>query len=107
MEINKLIEILSDMRSDSLRLCLNPSEEHFKEITDKYDLVLVGGKFEVVYTDDLSRTLKNVYGFDIPLSELNDIIPLACKSLNMKFEPMVNAEDITNRKLFCHQVYLR
>lgn len=65
-----------------------------KSVMDKYDMLFLGGKFNCIYSIELLHSLKKFFNFEISKDELNTLIPVACKSLNMKFEPMIAVSDL-------------
>ncbi|HID0845977.1 hypothetical protein [Clostridium botulinum] len=75
---------------------------------DKYDMLFLGGKFNCIYSIELLHSLKKVFQFEISKDELNNLIPVACKSLNMKFDPMIalNNLDSSNRSVDSYAITL-
>ncbi|APC82097.1 TPA: hypothetical protein ACXDAZ_003498 [Clostridium botulinum] len=79
-----------------------------KSVMDKYDMLFLGGKFNCIYSIELLHSLKKVFQFEISKDELNNLIPVACKSLNMKFDPMIalNNLDSSNRSVDSYAITL-
>lgn len=108
LNIQKLLEILLELRSASAQINLNPTEDNLKEVMHKYDMLFVGEKFNCIYSNELAHSLNTVFGIPIGDEELNKLIPIACKSLNMKYEPMVEVSKIStsNPPIACYQITL-
>lgn len=92
MNINliKLTDILSDLKNASKSITV----DNAKITMSKYDILFLGAKFNSIYSVELYHSLNNVFNFNITMDELHSIITTACNSLNMKFEELINVEDI-------------
>ncbi len=107
MDIKKLIEILLELRAASLQIGKNPSENEIKSLMQKYDMLFLGENINRIYSIELCHSLKNYFHIETDINELNDLIPVACKSLNMKYETLVAIDDLgKNPKLKCYEIIL-
>ena len=84
--LQKLINILLELRIESIKA----SKEDTNSIMEKYNIMFLGSKFNIIYSFELIDLFKNYFNFDISKDELYSLIPIACKSLNMKFEELVD-----------------
>ena len=89
MDIDKLIEILLELRTASMQIHLKQSENEIKTVMNKYDMLFLGEKFNNIYSVELCHSMKNYFKVEIENNKLNELIPTICKSLNMKYEPLV------------------
>lgn len=87
--LNILIDKLSELKNASIK----STTDTIKETMKYYDMLFVGSKFNNIYSNELHHSLKTIHNIDISISELNDLIPTACKILNMKFEKLVGIND--------------
>ncbi|MEG2983833.1 MAG: hypothetical protein RR835_03970 [Peptostreptococcaceae bacterium] len=87
----KISEILLKLRLDSIQA--NASHD-VRSVMDKYNMLFVGEKFNTIYSLELLNTLNTFFNFDISRDELNTLIPIVCKSLNMKFDSLVKVSDL-------------
>ncbi|MCR8744369.1 hypothetical protein [Romboutsia lituseburensis] len=90
--LQKLSKILLELRSASIQADTGT----IKDVMAKYDMLFLGGNFNCIYSVELLHSLKKVFDFEVSNDELNNLIPIACKSLNMNFEPMVEVHNISN-----------
>ena len=97
----QIIEILSTLRTDSISYQKNP-ESLFR----KYNLMFLGNNLNFIYTNDLLATIKNFFHFDVSNEELIALIPTACETLNMKYEPMKAIDDLNNPVPHCYKITL-
>ncbi len=81
------------------------SEDDLKATMHKYDMLFLGANFNNIYARELQHSLEKVFNKQISLPELLDVIPEVCKSLGMKFETMILAND-PDRKLADYQITL-
>lgn len=93
MDKQKLVGVLLELRSASIALGLNPSEDDYKKLIHKYDMIFAGNKLNTIYTDEFNHCLKSKFDIDISIEELNQLIPNICSALNMSFEPFISATD--------------
>jgi hypothetical protein len=108
MDILKLQGILLELRSVSIQLNANLSDDNFKKTVDKYGVLFIGGNCNCIYSDELARSIKSVFAIDITNDELNKLIPTVCKTLKMGCEPMGEVGSISypNPKIACYQITL-
>lgn len=78
-----LIQVLQQLRSEALSI---NSDETFKVITQKYNMLFLGEKFNTIYSMELLHTLKEYFGHDFTEEDILNLIPSACDALNMKNE---------------------
>lgn len=99
--IQKLVELLSLLRADSISYQTNPHS------LDKYaDLMFLGDKYNVIFTNELLVTFNDYFQMNISNDLLQKIIPTACKLLNMDCEPMKALKDLNSPTPYCYQVTL-
>lgn len=92
--LERLIEILSELRSDSMKA----TEDTARDLMEQYNLLFLGSNFNTVYSSELPQSFKSFFDFDIDINKLNELIPIACKSLNMDIVPLINHCDSDNPK---------
>lgn len=85
-----LIKKLSELRNASIK----STPDTIRETMKKYNMLFVGSEFNNIYSIELHHSLKTIFNIDIAMSELNELIPTACKMLNMNFEELIAIEDI-------------
>lgn len=102
--LQKLSAILIELRNASMEIKNN----NVKSVMDKYDMLFLGGKFNCINSVELLHSMKKVFDFEISNDQLIELIPIACKSLNMKYQPMTSLENITtnNRQIECYMIDL-
>ncbi len=101
-DIQKLVEILSLLRADSISHQTNPDF-----LMDKYaDLIFLGDKYNVIYSHELFITINNYFHMNISNDSLQEIIPAACNLLNMDCTPLKMLKDLNNPTPFCYQITL-
>lgn len=88
--LQKLIDILCEIRNASVRITPDTIRETMKE----YDMLFVGSKCNTIFSIELHHSLKTKFNIDIAMTDLNTLIPVACKTLNMSFEELVQVKDI-------------
>lgn len=108
MKLNKIAEILLELRSASKFMYQNQTEEYVKSIMRKHDMLMVGEKFNTIYSNEFAHSLVTVHKIQINNDELTAIIPGICSTLGMNCEPMYEVSDISNpnRKIACYQIIL-
>lgn len=88
-KLNMLINKLNELKNVSIK----STADTIEEIIKRYDMLFVGSKFNNIYSNELHHSLKTIHNIDISITELNDLIPTACRILNMKFEKLVGIND--------------
>ena len=108
MDKRKLIEILLQLRTESVRANALSDDATIKELMHKYDMLFLGAKLNTIYTNELCHSLKTKFDIDINIDDLNKMIPEICSALKMKFEPLINVKDIgdPNRPIACYSIEL-
>lgn len=106
IDIQKLIDVLKELRSASLQINTNPTENNVKALMHKYDMLFLGEKFNHIYSLELCHTLKNHFNLDVDNNTLNKLIPLACKSLNMQYNSLVYVANIGKSTADCYEIIL-
>ncbi|HBD64081.1 MAG TPA: hypothetical protein DC038_06535 [Clostridiales bacterium] len=94
MDINVLVDILTELRANSMVANTEPTEQSIRQLIDKYDMLFLGEKFNTIYSMELGHAIKNHFKINIDNEELTKLLPEACKALNMEIEPMINVENI-------------
>ncbi|WP_121614781.1 hypothetical protein [Virgibacillus halodenitrificans] len=77
-ELNKISGVLSELRNSSKLNGANSQK--------LYGILFLGSKFNVITSIELQVLLKRQFNINISNESLNNLIPLACQSLNMSFE---------------------
>ena len=86
--LQKLIKILSELRTTSLSMSQNDFDENFcKRLMNNYDILFLGKNLNIIYTNELFCTLPKKFDCEIDKQTFNSLIPEACKALNMKCTP--------------------
>lgn len=106
MTNEKLIEILIQLKNESLKMNTFNTEEEIKSVMHKYDMLFVGKDFNTIYSLELRHSLEKYFGIELTNEELNELLPTACTSLNMKYSPMAKANDLSNPAPYCYQIEL-
>jgi hypothetical protein len=91
VNLNTIASILLELKTASLQFQDDP-----KPLMNKYDIMFLGEKFNIIYSDELRHSLESFFKISISLEELNQLLPSACKALNMLCEPMKNMSDLNN-----------
>ena len=99
--VQKIVEILSLLRSDSISYQDNP-----RKLLDKYNLMFLGDKANTIFTNDLIITINDYFHMNISNNVLQELIPEACEILHMKYEPMKALNDMNNPIPHCYQIVL-
>ena len=102
--LQKLIAVLSELRCSSMQT----TEDTVMNLMKRYNLLFLGSKFNTIYSEELPQSLKAFFDFSIELDELNQLIPEACKILQMKCEPMIKVSDVgnPNAEIFSYTITL-
>ena len=64
------------------------TEAQYCEIKKKYNIMLLGDKFNNIYSSDVLKFIKIFSNEDLTMSDISSKIPDACKTLGMKYEAM-------------------
>lgn len=100
----KLSKVLLELRNASMQI----SNEDIIHIVDKYDILFLGEKLNCIYSNELLRSLKNIFHIEISNKELNKLIPIVCKFLNMNCKPItvINHLGSTHSYSNCYNITL-
>lgn len=90
--LERLIEILAELRCASIKA----SPDTARDLMEQYNLLFLGSDFNKIYSVELPQSFKSFFNFEIDINKLNDLIPTACKSLNMDIEPLIKVSDADN-----------
>jgi len=104
--MDKIIGIkfaLETLRSESVQFY--NIEEGSKKLMRKYGIIFLGEKLNCIYSHELCHALKNKFGLDIALFDLNAILPSVCRSLNMSCKPL-HENDLLDLVPFEYQINL-
>ncbi len=94
MDINILVDILSELRTNSMVANSEPTDHSIHQLIDKYNILFLGEKFNTIYSIELGHAIRNYFKVNISNEQLIELLPQACKSLSMEIEPMINIENI-------------
>lgn len=106
MTNEKLIEILIELKNESLKMNTLHSDDEIMSIMRKYDMLFLGKDFNTIYSIELRHSLEKIFGINLTNEELNKLIPSACASLSMQYEPMAKVEDLSNPVPYCYRIEL-
>lgn len=81
----------------------NAKIEDLEAASRKYDIVIGSN---TIFTGELIHTLKEVFNINATADELNDLVPVICKNLNMKYEGLRALDDIENPKPAAYSITL-
>ena len=96
MDKQLLLETLLELRSARISLGTNPSEDAHKQLMDKYDMIFLGEKFNVIHAHELRYYLESKHGIKLTDNDFNRTIPLVCDSIGMKYEALTDLTDAAN-----------
>ncbi|MDM5213206.1 hypothetical protein QUF94_17530 [Peribacillus sp. NJ4] len=103
VKLKKITEVLIDVRESALTI---DSKESWKKITKKYDMLIVGEKFNKISTIELGHSLKSTYNYEIANDEILELVPRACKELGMKTGEMRLLKEKDPRKIDAYSIDL-
>lgn len=81
----KISDALLELRSAAF----STTEDSYRELLDKYDIIFSESKFNHIYSIELCHTLNNHFGIDITHDDLLSILPDVSRSLSMPTEGMI------------------
>lgn len=93
MDKKILVEALLQLKSESMSIQNNITEDNFRSLMRKHGMLFLGEKINIIYSNELWHMLKTKHGIDAPMEEVNSIIPEVCFELGMKAEPLVLLKD--------------
>lgn len=79
-------------------------ESDLKSTMHKYNMLILGGKFNTVYARELHLYMRDTLGLSMIIDDFLNFIPSVCQSLGMGIEPMKSANDLD--KLADYQITL-
>jgi len=89
--INLLTDTLLELRESAMRIA---SEDDLRKIMDKYNMLFLGKEFNKVYARELHHYMKENLGLSLSLEDFLNLVPDACGTLKMPYEPMVFVKDL-------------
>lgn len=103
-QLQKLIEVLLELRTASMESTV----DNIEDTMQKYDMLFLGKTFNCIYSDELSHTLKEYFHIEISKHDLTKLMPIACETLNMKFELIRDSKRSrnSNPNTSCYQIVL-
>lgn len=106
MNIQQLNEVLIELRSASIQINHLSTEEEIKSVMNKYAINFLGEKLNAIYSYELRNSLEKYFGINLTLDALNELIPKACSSLNIEYNPQFKVEDLPNQVLYSYEMVL-
>ena len=100
-ESRLLTNALLELRAASKAI---KSEDDLEKTMQKFNMLFVGEQFNVVYARELYYYMKENLNLSVQLDDYLKLIPVACKSLNMAYEPLMFANNTD--KLADYQITL-
>lgn len=85
---------LEQQISDALKQLSYDSKSLGFQVLSKYNAVFLGSTFNSINSIPLRHVLEKYFGISITNDDLNLLIPLVCKTLNMKISPLKDASDL-------------
>ena len=82
------------------------SKEQIREVIHKYDMLFGGSNCNIIYSIELYHCIKNVFGIETSLEEVNSMLPAVCAKLNMNCSAMVFVEKLPEHVLAGYQIEL-
>ena len=83
---------LLELKKASLSVPEN-TEVKLHTLIEKYDMIFMGPKMNVINSIELLHTLKEKFSIDISLENLNGLLPNLCTELGMKTESLISLQD--------------
>lgn len=96
MNVQELCVILKSLREESQSLSESTPETKMAALMEKYNMIFMGDKANVILSAELCYMLRSKKGVEISMNELHALLPEAAKHAGMKLSPMVLAEDVGN-----------
>lgn len=93
-DIESITGVLLELRDACRAIQSDLSDVSLHVLSRKYDIMFLGGKFNVIYSDELFHSLKAHWGYDISLSVYNSVLPEVCASLGMPCKRLIALEDV-------------
>ncbi|WP_121605427.1 hypothetical protein [Virgibacillus sp. Bac332] len=89
-EMEITIKAIRDITYDAK---LIKSDDDYKRVLNKYDLIISGEKINTIDSTELRHCLKNVYNCEISHDEFLKLISIVCTKLNLKKEGLYLLEN--------------
>ena len=102
MKLERLTEILLELRAASKQLKLDYSEDKGKALMLKYNMIFFDKNMNEINSRELRDTLDAYFHETITNDELNELIPIACKALKMQYAPSVDVNSVID----CYDIIL-
>ena len=83
---------LLELKKASLSVPEN-TEGKLHTLIEKYDMIFMGPKMNVINSIELLHTLKEKFSIDISLENLNGLLPNLYTELGMKTESLISLQD--------------
>ena len=103
MTKQQLVNVLLELSSASKAVM---SESDYDKLIHKYNMTFLGEKMNSINTIELTSTISELFGFDTSLDELNSIVPVVCKTLDMKCEAMYDLNNLNRTTPSCYHITL-
>ena len=91
VDAKEILSVLLELRTASLQTTDDP-----RATMIKYDMLFLGEKFNTIYSVELRHSLEKVFGINISIEELHQVLPSLCSTLGMNCEPMKAINDLSN-----------
>lgn len=103
MTQQQLASVLSELSKECRSVS---SESDYTKLIQKYDMVFIGEKMNIINTQELCVTLSKCFGFSISLDELNRMVPTVCGSIGMKCMPEFSLDCPNPNIPYCYSITL-
>lgn len=97
----KLIDVFKELCASSKSITDDP-----RPTIKKYDMLFLGSKFNIVYTNEMYHVLENYFHISMENEDFQKLVPTICSTLDMKYIPMQRVEDSSSPIPYCYQVEL-
>jgi hypothetical protein len=100
---------LLTLKSETEMFSDNPKEFEIKALMSKFDMLILGEKFNTIYSNELCNYISKTFNITVDIDSFNELIPPICKSLNMVCSPMFYLSELQDgiKKLACYSIELR
>lgn len=88
-KVQSIIRAMMELRTASI----NATESNLRATMEKYDMLFLGERFNIINTIELRHSLETKFGIQISMEALISLIPSICQYLDMKYEGMINLKD--------------
>ena len=103
-----VIKTLLTLKTETKMLPEDPEECDIKGLMSKYDMLILGEKFNTIYSNELRSYISRTFDVSIDMDAFNELIPSICESLNMTCSPMFELKELQHgvKKLACYSIEL-